>query len=217
MSVAASTITSEATEQRVILEGVSWDLYVALRKLPENRRKRMTYDRGALEIMTLSSFHERIARLIARFIEEWTVGRNIPIIGCGSMTFQREDLDRGLEPDQCYYIQHEGVVRSRQQIDLSVDPPPDLVIEVDHTSGSLNKMSIYAAMEVPEVWRWHEETLQVYVLVAGRYVERDASPCLPEFPFRQLNGALPQRHSVDETSLIRHFRAAVPANKPEKS
>ena len=104
MSAAAQSFAYPNNDQHVVLNGVSWELYASLRDLPENRRKRMTYDRGALEIVTLSSFHERIAQLIARFIEEWTVHYNIPLISCGSMTFQNRSLARGLEPDKCFYI-----------------------------------------------------------------------------------------------------------------
>jgi len=99
--------------------------------------------------MTLSSFHERIAELIARFIDEWTVGLGVPVVSCGSMTFQREDLDRGLEPDKCYYVQREPLIRGRRQIDLNVDPAPDLVVEMDFVSSSLDEMVIYADIRSP--------------------------------------------------------------------
>jgi len=213
MSVAASDAQLAATDQHIVLQGMDWGLYAALRDLPENRSKRMVYDRGVLEIMTLSSFHERIAELIARFIDEWTVGHAVPVVSCGSMTFQREDLDRGLEPDKCYYVQHEPVIRGRRQIDLTVDPPPDLVVEVNYVSSSLDKMAIYADMEVPEVWRWQEESLQVFQLTKRQYQPRDDSMCLPGFPFAELSDALVQRHQVDETTLSRRFREAIQAGK----
>jgi Uma2 family endonuclease len=180
MSAVAPTAPPRAGEQHILLEGVNWAIYVALRDLPANRGKRMTYDQGVLEIMTLSSFHERIAQLIARCIEEWTLQRDIPITSCGSMTFQNKALERGLEPDKCYYIQHEALIRNQQQIDLMIAPPPDLAIEVDYQSGSLNKMPIYAAMEVPQVWRWYEDTLQVYVLAEGEYLACDDSSWLSQ-------------------------------------
>ena len=207
--VAASTAIPKTSDQHIVLSGISWDLYAELRLLPENRNKRMIYDQGILEIMTLSSFHERIVQLIARFIDEWTVARNIAIIGCGSMTFQHATLKRGLEPDRCYYVQHESGIRNQQRVDLVVDPPPDLVLEVDYTSGSLDKMAIYAAIGVPEVWHWSDEKLQIYALSKGEYKKRDTSYCLQEFPFELLIDALTQRHEFDETTLVRQFRTGI--------
>jgi Uma2 family endonuclease len=214
MSIAASDAQPVQSDQHIVLQGIGWDLYVALRDLPENRNKRMVYDRGVLEIMTLSSFHERIAELIARFVDEWTVAQGIPVVSCGSMTFQREDLDRGLEPDKCYYIQHEPLIRGRRQIDLTVDPPPDLVVEVNYVSSSLDKMAIYADIGVPEVWRWRDESLQVFALAERQYQPRNDSACLPGFPFDELSDALVQRHQVDETTLSRRFREAIQPRKP---
>lgn len=193
-------------DQHVILEGIGWSLYQSLRTLPENRGKRMIYDRGVLEIVTLSSFHERLAQLIARFIDEWTVFQDIPVIGCGSMTCQNELLARGLEPDRCYYIARVAEVRDRLQIDLQDAPPPDLVVEVDYQSGSLDKLPIYAVLGVPEVWRWHREVLSLYRLVDGSFIDIEHSHALPGFPIVALREGLTQRHQVDETRLIRAFR-----------
>jgi len=209
MSVIDPPGSDQLPDQHVILEGISWSLYQSLRGLSENRGKRMIYDRGVLEIVTLSSFHERLAQMIARFIDEWTVFHDIPVIGCGSMTCQNALLGRGLEPDRCYYIAHAAQVRNEQQIDLRHTPPPDLVVEVDHRSGSRDKLPIYAALGVPEVWRWHRETLGLYRLVGERFIEASDSLALPGFPFDALQAALIQRHQVDETRLVRAFRQSL--------
>jgi Uma2 family endonuclease len=112
----------------VWLSGVSWDDYVRLRGIPESRNVRMTYDEGSLELMSPSKLHERIAELLGRLIAAWTEESTVPVQGCGTMTFQREDRQKGLEPDKCYYVQHLPDVRNREELDLTIDPPPDLVI-----------------------------------------------------------------------------------------
>jgi Uma2 family endonuclease len=166
----------------------------------------MTYVTGMLEIMTLSSFHELISKLIDHFILEWRVARNIPVRPIGSMTLRRELLDRGLEGDQSYYIHNESKVRGIDDIDLNLAPPPDLAIEVEHHSPAVGKLPIYAALGVPELWHWRAEVLTVYRLVDGQYVPQTHSDALPGFPFEQLLRALAQRATVDETTLVRDFR-----------
>lgn len=189
----------------VILEGVSWETYVRLRDEADTR-KRFTYAHGKLEIMPTSVFHEIIATLIDRFIYEWAFYRRIRISTTRTTTFQREDIEHGFEADLSYYIQHAAQMQGRREIDLPEDPPPDLAVEVDHTSSSLPKRPIYAAMGVPEMWRWHEETLTVYHLQDGEYQEQPQSERLPEFPLDQLRQALLQRETVDEITLLAQFR-----------
>lgn len=200
----------ERSDSVVQLREVAWDVYVALRASPENRNVRMTYDRGTLEIMSPSKLHERIAELLARMVQTWTEQRGIPVQSCGSVTFQRPDLARGLEPDKCFYIAHESIVREREELDLAVDPPPDLVIEVDVTSLSRDRLPLYAAIHVSEVWLWRKERLQVLQLDdPGRYQERPASAALPGFPLTEAQRLLTERTRRDETSIIREFRAMI--------
>jgi Uma2 family endonuclease len=193
-------------EQAVVLPDVDWDQYTRLRDNPANRGLRMTYREGVLEIMTLGALHELISSLIDHFILEWRVARNIPVRPSGSMTLRRQGLDRGLEGDQSCYIQNEPQVRSLDRIDLDTAPPPDLAVEVEHTAAAVRKMPIYAALGVPEVWRWRGETLTVYLLVDGEYVERPESSVLPGFPLDQLRQALTRIGATDETTLVREFR-----------
>ena len=202
-------IRAELLEHAVVLPEVEWGEYVALRDKPAHRGLRMTYATGVLEIMTLSGFHELISLLIHDFILEWRVALNIPVRPSGSMTLRREALDRGLEGDQSYYIQHESQVRGLAQIDLNSAPPPDLAVEVEHTVAAIRKMPIYAALGVPEVWRWHEETLTVHRLVDGQFEVRTESEALPGFPLTQLRRALELRATKDETSLVREFRQSL--------
>ena len=103
--------------------------------------------------MTLTHRHEHRAALLARLAVAWTEERGLPIKSGQSTTFRRRDVKRGLEPDACYWVANEHLVRDKEQLDLSVDPPPNLVIEVDVTHSSLPRMPIYAALGMPEVWR----------------------------------------------------------------
>lgn len=118
-------------------------------------------------------------------------------------------LERGLEPDKCFYIQNESTVRDRDEYDADIDPPPDLVIEVDVTSLSITRMPAYAGFHVPEIWRWIENRLEIYRLVDAAYVQVENSASLSEFPFELVSKILELRFEVDETNLVRRFRSAI--------
>jgi len=203
-----ATVTEKA-DASVWLSGVSWEEYVRLRDLPENYHVRMTYVDGDLELMSPSRPHERIATLIDRFIIAWTEHHGVAILGCGMTTFRRQDLNRGLEPDKCYYIEHQAQMRGRDEVDLSIEPPPDLVVEVDLRSPSRNRMPIYAAIGVPEVWLWRRGTLSVFRLAAGEYAAEEDSVCLPGFPFRLAERLIEQRSEMDDNGLAARFREEI--------
>ncbi len=191
------------------LDNIDWAVYVKLRENPDNRHRRMTYDRGNLEIMTVSEFHELIQCIINDLITVWRMERRIAVRPSGSMTMRRLDIARGLEPDQSYYIQNEPIVAGLREFSLQSVPPPDLVIEVEHTSLAVAKMPIYAELGAPEVWRWRAEQLTVHRLSAGKYVEQADSVALPGFPLDLLRAALLRRHEVGETELLIEFREAI--------
>jgi Uma2 family endonuclease len=203
-----STVLSPP-EQRVILDNIRWSTYLAILEDAENCRGRIAYDHGVLEIMSPSKAHEHIKRLIGRLIEAFTEELNIDIESASSTTFKREDLGRGFEPDECYYIAHAAMVRGKDDIDMTVDPPPDLIIEVDISRSSLNKFGIYRALAIPEVWRYEGETLRLYVLHNEGYTEVPHSTVLPQLPIATLQSFLQQRSSLSETQLVRRFRTMV--------
>lgn len=158
----------EQTTQRVILRRVSWETYERL--LAEHEQcssPRFTYDRGVLEIMSPSIRHERLNRSIATMCEVIAEELHIELDNAGSTTFKRADLTRGFEPDSCFYVQNVERVRGRDQIDLTVDPPPDLVIEIDLSRSSLDRFPIFASIGVPEVWRYDGTRLTIFILRAG--------------------------------------------------
>ncbi|MFB6276054.1 MAG: Uma2 family endonuclease, partial [Halothece sp.] len=151
-------------ETRTVLQGVRWQTYQALVQdlATETAGKRLAYDQGTLEIMTPLPEHEVNKRLLGRMVEAATEVLGLEIYSLGSVTWSREDLQRGIEPDECYYITQEARMRGRLSFDLNVDSPPDLAIEIDITSSSLNRLEIYASLGVKEVWRFDGQDLLIY-------------------------------------------------------
>lgn len=173
------TVKSPA-EQRVVLHNIGWNTYERLlADHGDNSAPRFTYDRGELEIMSPSPEHEKFNRRIAQLVLAVAEEQNIEAEDLGSTTFRREDLERGFEPDSCFYIQNEEQVRGKDRIDLAVDPPPDLVIEIDIISPSFSKLPIYAQIGVPEVWRYDGERLKILVLDESDYMETAESAVFP--------------------------------------
>jgi Uma2 family endonuclease len=194
-------------DRRFLLQNISWKTYETFLAELGDRPIRLTYDRGNLELMSPSMRHERFSNLNGRMIETYTEEADIPICAAGSTTFRLQMLDRGLEPDECYYIQNQSALRDRDDIDLNIDPPPDLAVEIDVTRSSLNRMGIYAALGVPEVWRFDGTALKAYILdEQGSYKPVHRSSALPELPLSEIVRHLEQRTTLDDTHLIREFR-----------
>lgn len=201
------TATLIQSPDRVILQNISWQSYQSLlRDFEAEPALRLTYDRGTLEIRMPLDPHETFKKLLGRLIETATEELDLEIRSLGSRTCDRKDLSKGLEPDQCYYIQHEAQVSGIAQIDLTQFPPPDLAVEVDITSSSLNRFSIYAALKVPEVWRYDGQALTIYTLQADEYQVCDRSAALPMLTAEDVMRFLALRSSVGENSLIKQFR-----------
>jgi Uma2 family endonuclease len=206
-----ATVRHKSDVQRLVLHGISWRAYERLlRAFDEERHLRITYDRGSLEIMTLSPRHERAKHLLGVLIVALAEEVGVEIAGFGSMTFKRRPKKRGLEPDECYWVQNEARMRGKLEYNLERDPPPDLVLEIDVTSSSLNRMAIYAALGVPEVWRWDGTTLEVNVLGAkGRYAVAEKGQAFPLFRPAELVRFLALEATQGETGMLRTFRAWV--------
>jgi len=201
------------SDQRLLVPNVSWRTYETLLREFEDHHLRLTYDRGNLEIMSPSPEHERYKELIGLFLRILALELQVAIRGFGSTTFRREDLERGLEPDNCFYIHHEAVMRGKKRIDLMIDPPPDLAVEVDITSSSLDREDIYASLAVPEIWRFDGEYFRVYVRNdRGEYEERDHSPTFPQLPLVRVVEFLRDSEAMDETTLVRLLQAWIRAH-----
>ncbi len=191
----------------VLLRNISWKTFQALiDDLESQPSRRLTYDQGNLEIWMPSPPHERYKKLLARLVESLTEGWDIEICGLGFCTWNREDLVKGLEPDECYYIQNEPVVRGRMDINLAVDPPPDLAIEVDMTSLSIPRLSIYAALCVPEVWRFDGSELMFLSLVDEAYQKIEQSLVLPLAQPDSVLALLEKSQSMGENSWAKTVR-----------
>jgi Uma2 family endonuclease len=201
-------------EQRFHLSGIPWETYVLFSDGLGPRHIRVTYDRGEMEIMALSPRHENRKKVLGRFVETLTEELEIDIASFGSMTCRREDMLRGLEPDDAYWIAHEPVVRGRKDLDLATDPPPDLAIEVEISRSVLDRISIYAALKVPELWRWDGKTLTVNLLgERGTYRVSKRSKAFPFLPLKEVTSFL-NRTDLSETQLIRAFRSWVREKSP---
>jgi len=179
----AATAVAIQGENRVALRGISWLSYQQiLHALPDSRAARLTYDRGILEITMPLETHEFSRCLIGVFIRILVMEMGMKIKTMGSTTMDREDLQRGAEPDCAYYIQTQPQVAGKI-VDFSQDPPPDLVVEVDITHSDIDKNRLYASLGVPEFWRYNGQELKIYTLQeseqGSQYIEYDRSPTFP--------------------------------------
>ena len=159
--------------QRLVLHHAAWSTYEAMLRELDGRHLRITFAEGSLEIMTLSYEHEKYGRLFDKLVTLLSLGLRVPIASGGSPTLKSSLRDKGLEPDQCYWIKHERRMRDRTAFDGETDPAPELAIEVDVTHSSLDRLAIYAALGVPEVWRFDGLRLLVYRL-GGRQESEEA-------------------------------------------
>lgn len=220
MVTTTSTPVEQQTtpENRVILKGVSWSTFKALlADVGDDRAWRIAYDGGVLEIRMPHLEHEVPKGLIESFIEATADELEIEVMKAGSLTLEREDLTRAVEPDTCFYIQNEASVRGKRDINLPEDLPPDLAIESDYTNSSVNKDSIYAALGVPELWRYRRESLQVYQLVEGKYEMCDRSLAFPFLPVAEIPGFIEQSRTIGQRAAVRLFRQRIREILPSQS
>jgi Uma2 family endonuclease len=200
-------------EQRVVLYDVSWTTYLQLLAETDIRGTRFAFNRGTLEIISPSYLHERFKKLFARLIETLTAELKIPISSAGSTTWNRAELEKGLEPDECYYLVNEVRIRGKDELDLSVDPPPDLAIEVENTLSALDKLQIYAALGIPEVWRYDGEKLLILSLQGdAQYIEHKSSKYFPATATAKIVEWISKRNEFDETTWENEFRRWVRDN-----
>ncbi|MEG3969371.1 Uma2 family endonuclease [Microcoleus sp. T2B6] len=192
-------------EQIVQLSGISWQTYENLLAEIGDRQIRLTYNRGHLEIMVPSPEHERFKQVLGRFVETLAEELEVRIEPLGSTTFKRPELS-GVEPDECFYIQNISAVKGKKRIDLTQDPPPDLVVEIDITSRSENTLQVYADLGVPEVWIYNGLRLRINRLENGEYVESEISLAFPSLPILEIVRFLEQAETMDYLELVKAFR-----------
>jgi len=191
----------------VILHNLRWETFLALLEDLGEHRGRITYDRGTVEIVPPTQKHESLKRLIGRLIETYTLEMVIPIASCSSTTLKSRLENRGIEPDECYYVGNEAAVRGKDSIELETDPPPDLAVEIEVSTRWVDRRSVYAALRIPEVWSHDGEKLTVFLLAGdGEYRPSSKSRAFPALPLEELAGFIDRRSTGDETSLLRAFR-----------
>ncbi|NJO15043.1 MAG: Uma2 family endonuclease [Thioploca sp.] len=195
--------------QNLLLKGIDWlTLEKLLEELGETRAARISYSRGMLEVMVPLAEHEDGKEIIGDLVKIILEEMNIEFRALGSTTFKNEQMAQAIEADACFYIHHEAMVRGKKRIDLIVDPPPDLAIEIDISSRT--HFDNYEKLGVPELWRYDGEHLEINVLQNGRYVTSTTSVHFPQLPLVE---AIPQyvkqSQSVGRNVTMKAFRAWV--------
>ncbi|GCL54119.1 hypothetical protein NIES3806_14560 [Microcystis aeruginosa NIES-3806] len=187
------------------LSGISWETYETLLEELNNRRLRLTYNRGTLEIMAPSPEHELSKEVLGRFVETLAEELAVQIYPLGSTTFKRPEIS-GAEPDKCFYIYNIDAVRGKKRLDLNEDPPPDLVLEIDVTSSSQNRLQVYADLGVREVWIYNGEFLAIQQLENGTYITSQSSQFFANLPILEIAIFLQQAGQKDYLELVKEFR-----------
>jgi Uma2 family endonuclease len=202
-----STAAPRAGRSPAVLYDIDWGTYTRLLRVFAGRRRyRLTYDRGALEIMSPLWEHEGPAYLLGRFIDVLTEELNLPCRAGRTVTLRRRRKQRGLEPDNSYWIANAPRVQGKTHLDLRTDPPPDLAIEVEVTHSALNRMGIYVALGVPEVWRLNAGALTFHILENKAYQVRSQSLAFPQLASADLAAFVAQVGQIDDTALVKQFR-----------
>jgi len=191
----------------LILHDVSWEDYEQLlADLGASSGVRVSYENGRLEIMSPSLAHEVYKDLIlymARLVAE---EMDVMLESGGSTTFKDQRLAQGAEPDNCFYVQNASRIIGKSNIDLVVDPPPDIIVEIDVSHESTAKLSFYASIGAPELWRYDERRLRIYRLSERRYIETEASSALPVITSNALTTFLEQCKTDGQSKTLRSFR-----------
>ncbi len=184
--------------------GVSWEEYEQLGEdlMRRGSHARVTFDDGELEIVGTGNKHEGMKTIIARMLETYALEADISITGFGSMTLQRKRLKKGLDPDECYYVQTPKPAGANDPgiFNLNKNPPPDLAIEVEISRGSIPKQPIYSALGVKELWRWTGERIAIFQLVGKEYQAREKSLAFPKLEMSQFNRFVTM--AVDESHHV---------------
>lgn len=199
--------TLQSRGRSIVLENISWQQYEGLLEVLGDRpANRIAYDNGFLEIMNPRSDHEYLSDSMADAVKDIADELDMDYDCYGSATWRRELKKAGVEPDQCFYIQNESLIRGKLEFDLATDPPPDLAIEVDFSSKSLDRFPIYARLGVPEIWRYDQGILTIHLLENGAYRESDTSLAFPMLPVQELPGLIETYRAQGKRVMRQAFR-----------
>ena len=203
-------------EKRIGIDGVSYEFYKRFCEEIGEQPIRLSYCDGCLEIMVTKSSHEFFKKVLAKLIEATIFELDMPVRSGGAMTFQRDDLEKGFEPDECWWIANEKKVRRITDFDFLNDPPPDLAIEIEISHSLTNRIHIFEAMKIPEVWRYDGKQLRFCLLnKSGRYKDSPASRSFPFLKPKHLQPFLALPNAEDETTRIRNYVNWLRKNKPK--
>ena len=208
-----------APGERLLLTGVRYSDYFKLVEWRDEYRAnsvRIAFDSGRMEIMVISNLHERFRKIIDVLVTGWIVETGGEYCPSGQLTHHRADIEKGFEPDECYYVQNwKRVAGSGREIDFTKDPPPDLAIEIEVSSTVLDRLPIYAAFKIPEVWRCDGENVTILLLQPnGQYRESAASLALPTIPWPEFLTFLRTPVTGSYADLDRRFRSWVRSLPP---
>jgi len=205
-SAVETAIVPAEGERRVVIRDVGWQGYQTLLKLVGDQPVRLTYNRGDVELMSPLSRHERNKSRLGRMVEILTEELDIPMIAMGATTLKREDLDKGLEADESFYLASLSQITDVEHLDMNVDPPPDLAIEIEITQSVLNRLGIYGALGVPEIWRFDGKRLRILLRQDdGAYRETEQSEALPWISREELGHFVVEGSGTD-TQWTKAFR-----------
>lgn len=198
--------TQIVIEQHIVLNGVSWNVYEQLMKDHEDQSApRFIYNRGDLEIYVPSQKHERKSEFLGDIVKTIAEEREVELLSLHSTTFKKDDIEKGVEPDGCFYLQSYDKVFGTEKIYLE-EFPPDLVIEVDIFSPSLDRFPIYAKFKVPEIWRYKNDEVKIYFFDGEDYFEADESIALPQITGEILTGFLAKSETMRRSAWLKTMR-----------
>ena len=192
-------------DEMIRLSGISWKTYETLLEELSDRRLRLTYNRGNLEIMAPSPEHELSKEVLGRFIDTIAEELEVNIYPLGSTTFKQPELS-GAEPDKCFYIRNIAAVQGKRRLNMGEDPAPDLIVEIDITSSSQNRLQVYADLGVAEVWIYNGESLVIQQLQNGNYITTQTSQFFIKLPISEVANWLQRSTTIDYLALVKEFR-----------
>lgn len=197
---------------QVLLKDITWDEFEQiLEELGEDRASRLSFSNGVLEIMVPLPEHEKDKEIIGELVRMLLDALDIDFEALGSTTFKSEQMTQAIEADTCFYIENHQAVIGKNRIDLTVDPPPDLAIEIDITSRT--KFDNYRLLGVPELWRYSQKGLEINLLQSGEYVNSQNSPNFPEIPIVELiNRFVEKALTQGRSQAVREFRRWIKEN-----
>ena len=210
-------VVSKKYPHSIVWKDVSWNFYRAMLREFDEWPSRVNYDRGTLEVMTLSIEHERYKMLLAEMVGQIAVTFRLRMTRGGSATLKRMTKKKGLEADLCYWVANEPAVRTKKRINLRVDPPPDLVIEIDVMHSVVNREKIYAALGVPEMWLLSGNAkLAAFALETGAWQPTEQSRSFPFLRVADLNLFVARIGVDDDTAVLADFSEWLRGINPSK-